>query len=1465
MVEHTTDLPSTDEVTSRGSSESTKARNLLGNPRLAFALDKLRWPSKAFRKRRPPFDGTAKSAPDETGPIGLSLLHEPPQPRFDLVFVHSLCGGSRKTWSYPSKPGTFWPQDWLPHEDGFNHVRIHSFGYRWNKTSRERSPSAIFYFAQDLLSDLYNSPSLRGGNADTRIILITHGIGGLIAKRAYLLATGNPTYHRIGQRIAAMHFLATPHRGLDSKQLCKLARKQCGSNPRRFVDDLGPYSKILDQINEEFRHVCHNIDMFSFPETVPITVGRRTAFVVEQYLGAANLPKERVHYLNANHLEICKFGNRTDSNYRILKQAILTTLEELSKGRNEPVSSSWAGSSFSQHESLKSSIQDISSLLNINHSLESALLSITEKQHPETCQWLTDDPIFQEWSATSPPIPDQRNLQVLWLKGRPGTGKSVTAGHVIRHFRSINAKVSFYFFNKQDEVGSNASAFIPSLIYQMAQLNPEFRHAVASITTEKTVTRRDHQLLWTDLFMKRRPGLDQLEPQVWVLDGIDDCSKNSIQQLISMISRIGSWFPIRLLITSRPGCQLEQLLSVDQIGMFEMSTGQKGSIRDIELLLRQRCFWEGHDQKYEDLVTDSLTKSNGIFFWAALVAAKIENAHSIEDKQEVLGQIHPEMDEFYLGPLATISASPNAELAKCILEWVICSPKPMHTSELAEAVQLDIGRTLTASPRQLETLTQYLIFVDELSYIHITHHTATDFLTTSTTTPMANYAACNFAHHLLHGNMPLSNIISVQLEKFLTKNVLAWIERFAISGDLSTVRINLRHVNSYLDRQVRHHGCSDSKVMRIRSLVADLSRILSRFHTILLTSPSSIHALIPQLCPQESTIRQVFSKPSQRLRISGPIEETWSERIACQILPKQAAVMACGSRLMAVGFANGEVDIFHTSEMDAFRPAGTLQHGDRVHNLAFNRAIVSFSTSDHQRNKTLLLHSDPDWDSPDEDDIQRDSLTPAERIFLDPEHRLAAVIYRNASMSVWDALLAEKIGDFDRADLKDMKPTPQALDMVFNPIAELELLAVSYKDGEVVTCNPWTLEQTREINLSVLIHALNATSDGRILAGAADDGGIYMFLFETLQSLYVIPRPDDQLRIYDVCFSFDNVRIFDIRGQTCNIWEPYVLLTKEGSDDASSEHHSEELVLPVTTSPPAHVFQWGDAITAMESSFNGSTIFVGRQDGMIDLCDLSTGDTLSRFRMHEPFTEIQSMEWYEQANALLSVDVSGRCIISRFAPLSKGRSKDSKVDTECLFDYRPGEPVSQSMFNPGKNSILLRTQSFTRLVGIDGSTIKEEVDGPECRWTRHSSDSSYFLGIQGDSLQLRSSSSLETISETEPTGEYITAMDVSKTTTDTQELILQHKKSETLNIQSLLGCLKSTLFFLDKGGWVCSIGLKNLNQATHYTRHFFIPLTWRTGPDCMIKIVSKSIVAFGRGEQLVVFHGFLEFEERVAI
>ena len=104
---------------------------------------------------------TSETAEEIRGPFGLNLLSAPAEPLVDFVFIHGLGGGSRKTWSKTSDPASFWPKEWLPQDPEFQNVRIHSFGYDADWSSRKESVLDIHDFGKALLAALQGSPFIR--------------------------------------------------------------------------------------------------------------------------------------------------------------------------------------------------------------------------------------------------------------------------------------------------------------------------------------------------------------------------------------------------------------------------------------------------------------------------------------------------------------------------------------------------------------------------------------------------------------------------------------------------------------------------------------------------------------------------------------------------------------------------------------------------------------------------------------------------------------------------------------------------------------------------------------------------------------------------------------------------------------------------------------------------------------------------------------------------------------------------------------------------------------------------------------------------------------------------------------------------------------------------------------------------------------------------------------------------------
>jgi hypothetical protein len=101
-------------------------------------------------------------AEDAEDILGLNTIWSPLNPLVDLIFVHGLGGGSRKTWT--EKGGQYWLKEWLPEDPGFKDVRIHSFGYKADWWEMRDSTLGINDFAISLLGQIRNNPGIKGSS-----------------------------------------------------------------------------------------------------------------------------------------------------------------------------------------------------------------------------------------------------------------------------------------------------------------------------------------------------------------------------------------------------------------------------------------------------------------------------------------------------------------------------------------------------------------------------------------------------------------------------------------------------------------------------------------------------------------------------------------------------------------------------------------------------------------------------------------------------------------------------------------------------------------------------------------------------------------------------------------------------------------------------------------------------------------------------------------------------------------------------------------------------------------------------------------------------------------------------------------------------------------------------------------------------------------------------------------------------
>ena len=309
-------------------------------------------------------------------------------------------------------------------------------------------------------------------------------MGGLVIKRAYILAKQQQEFKALAERVHAMFFLATPHRGSDlAPLLSKILNLSSGVKP--FVTDLHRNSLATQSINDEFPQYSQDMQLYSFYETLPTSYGVGKGLIVGQDLATVGYANERREYLNANHREVCKYSSQNDPNYRTVRNALASIMDVL---RNRFASA--------KRDVSNDQRRLLGKYLGVSDAPEDDLMSVDILRMSGSCDWLIEKESFQQWlHCVSSPI--------YWISAKPATGKTVLSGRIMAYLRGLRKHCSFHFFHYGNKMKSSITSFLLSIAWQMALSNEEVLGTILEIfEKDDHLSKADYRTFWRKLFLE---------------------------------------------------------------------------------------------------------------------------------------------------------------------------------------------------------------------------------------------------------------------------------------------------------------------------------------------------------------------------------------------------------------------------------------------------------------------------------------------------------------------------------------------------------------------------------------------------------------------------------------------------------------------------------------------------------------------------------------------------------------------------------------------------------------------------------------------------------------------------------------------------------------------------------------------------------------------------------------------------
>lgn len=129
------------------------------------------------------------------------------------------------------------------------------------------------------------------------VIFVVHSMGGLVVKKvgghmyclfgvqtdpsahdqAYILGSQDLQFQPILNSVCSIVFLATPHRGSSLADTLNKLLSISLQAPKQYVNDLQKNSARIVDINDQFRFFAEKVDIVSFFETQPTSMGIKKA------------------------------------------------------------------------------------------------------------------------------------------------------------------------------------------------------------------------------------------------------------------------------------------------------------------------------------------------------------------------------------------------------------------------------------------------------------------------------------------------------------------------------------------------------------------------------------------------------------------------------------------------------------------------------------------------------------------------------------------------------------------------------------------------------------------------------------------------------------------------------------------------------------------------------------------------------------------------------------------------------------------------------------------------------------------------------------------------------------------------------------------------------------------------------------------------------------------------------------
>ncbi|KAH8691002.1 ankyrin repeat-containing domain protein [Phaeosphaeriaceae sp. PMI808] len=369
-----------------------------------------------------------------------------------------------------------------------------------------------------------------------------------------------------------------------------------------------------------------------------------------------------------------------------------------------------------------------------------------------TGNWLLTSDTYQQWHGS-----DEHGM--LWLRGIPGSGKSVLLASIIHHLLQEQVPVLYFFFRQIVDSNHTPRAALKDWLAQVLIYSPPFSFNKKMDEHQNSNQPRELNSLSTaDLWQHLRTALAHLPKSYIVVDALDEMDYTPETDIfLQNLSDLAQWRPsqVKTLVASRPVANIERALRKESLLHLRLDEDQVDV--DIGTYVRSRIATSMIPPEFHGPIQAAVPgRAKGLFLYAKLAMDTL-----LEDGVDVQKSLRRLPDNLHLMYSQLLhehakKTEPSQDVQLLVMQWITHSIRPLRLIEMSNMLSYEPlfgNQDLGAAKSYVRSACGPLLELLPDETLCVIHHSLTEYLQGTTRIEPTDYPI--LATGLIHKRLAL--------------------------------------------------------------------------------------------------------------------------------------------------------------------------------------------------------------------------------------------------------------------------------------------------------------------------------------------------------------------------------------------------------------------------------------------------------------------------------------------------------------------------------------------------------------------------------------------------------------------------------------------------------------------------------------------------------------------------------------